>query len=195
MKQLFKQAHFSGRSFQPLLKNMKVNWDDSSQYMEKYKHVPNHQVIVDQSNFGLETRGAESQLEALAWHLRWLQRCWKSRPKTGPHCDRQGYMEWTFTALGWPLWCPQVVTTCGRILQSHRSAGRSCRSVARGHHEKMHAMIKMVCAGGVIGSKCCCYSCICCINSKMQQNTYNFQSKCKVFVQPSIAFAAAYFGP
>ena len=29
------------------LKNMKVNWDDYSRYMEKLKNVPNHQPVLD----------------------------------------------------------------------------------------------------------------------------------------------------
>ena len=29
------------------LKNMKVNWDDYAHYMEKIKHVPNHQPASD----------------------------------------------------------------------------------------------------------------------------------------------------
>ena len=28
------------------LKNMKVNWDDHSQYMEKIKHVSNHRPVL-----------------------------------------------------------------------------------------------------------------------------------------------------
>ena len=32
------------------LKNMKVSWDDSSQYMESHKNVPNHQPAMDEAN-------------------------------------------------------------------------------------------------------------------------------------------------
>ena len=71
-----------------LLKNMKVSWDDYSQYMEKQKNVPNHQpdIVVPPISIQFTKTSAATRLLSLArgWEQRNTPIQCRSRHKLGP---------------------------------------------------------------------------------------------------------------
>ena len=58
------------------LKNMKVSWDDYSQYMEKLKNVPNHQPVIFKERSDMVWPSSK-EVWALIYH-------WIKQPATSP---------------------------------------------------------------------------------------------------------------
>ena len=71
-----------------LLKNMKVSWDDYSEYMEKQTNVPNHQpdIVVPPISIQFTKTSAANRLLSLArgWEQRNTPIQCRSRHKLGP---------------------------------------------------------------------------------------------------------------